>query len=52
MSNIFAKYRKELSGVKVVSSLICDAFGEVKPETLKLGQVTMTEMLEEDGLPF
>ncbi len=52
IANNTKDYYKDKPKAVNVSSLICDAFGEVKSETVKLGQVTMTEMLEEDGLPF
>ena len=37
-----------------VSSLICDVFEEIEPTTIQVGQVTLTEIIDDDDgqLPF
>jgi hypothetical protein len=49
---LFHPHREDKPKAVNVSNLICDVFGEVKPETLNVGQVALTEVLEEDSLPF
>ena len=45
-------YYKDKPKAVNVSNLITDAFGAVEPETLKVGQMTMTEVLDDGDLPF
>lgn len=52
IKNNTLEYYKDKPKAVNVSNLICDVFDEVKPETLKVGQVNLTEVLEEDSLPF
>ncbi len=52
IANTTHEYYKDKPKPINVSSLICDMFEEVKPEVIKNGQISMTEVLDEDKLPF
>lgn len=45
-------YYKDKPKAINVSNLITDVFGKVEPKTLKVGQITMTEVLDDEDLPF
>ncbi|MBR4420724.1 MAG: hypothetical protein IKT32_07555, partial [Clostridia bacterium] len=48
IKNNTGEYYKDKPKPINVGSLICNAFGEIEPEVIKVGQVTLTEVLDED----
>lgn len=52
IANNTLDYYKDKPKAINVSNLITDVFGKVEPKTLKVGQITLTEVLDDGELPF
>ena len=52
IKNTTNEYYKDKPEPINVSNLICDVFDEVKPEVVKQGQITLTEVFDDGRLPF